>query len=140
MSQINKAQHIYVGNNLRFLHINKGNSSILTKIDILEHLVLSEEAQVVSIVESNVNLSKSDELKPMKGFNFEHKQLFINNIKSSIARTTIAIKDNISYTRMHNLENDQNSIIWLRIKINPKKHVLVMSGYRQYTILKEHKI
>ena len=140
MSQINKAQHIYLGNNLRFLHINKGSSSILSKIDILEHLVLSEEAQVVSIVESNVNLSKSDELKPMKGFNFEHKQLFINNVKSSIARTTIAIKDNLPYTRMFNLENDQNSIIWLRIKINPKKYVLVMSGYRQYTILKEHKI
>ena len=43
-------------------------------------------------------------------------------------------KDSISYERLKQLENENIATIWTKIKITPKKSVLVMGGYRQWKL------
>ena len=134
----NKLMHIYNGN-LKFLHLNKANSNILTKLDLVKNLIQTEEAKVISLVESNVNLNEPDQVSPITNFKFEHKVIKANNITGAMARTTLAIHNSISYTRLYDLEHDCNSLIWVKIRVHTRD-VLVMSGYRQHGLLNEFKL
>ena len=46
------------------------------------------------------------------------------------------IKAGLEYTRMGDLENNINSLIWIKIKLKNRDPILVCSGYRQWTLPK----
>ena len=135
----NKLMHSLHGN-IKLLHLNKSNCNILTKIDLIQDLINQEQPGIISLNESNVTLAKPKETKPFKDYQFEHKSIKVNGITGSMARTTLAIHDKIHYERMYSLETDVNSIIWIKVNIKGHNQVLVMSGYRQQSILKELRV
>ena len=139
MRKINKINHINNGN-IKFLHLNKGSSNILTKIDLITDLVNHELPSIISFNKSNVDLNQPDQLKPIPDYNFEHKSLQVNQVHGSKARTTMAIHHKLDYERMYTLENNINSIIWIKVKIKRQRPILVMSGYRQHKLLDEFQV
>ena len=135
----NKINHIINGNNniikgLKLLHLNKGNSNFLTKITLIKNLINDEKCDVASFVESNVLSTDPDQLKPITGFNHEHKFVKVGPIMSDTARTTMIIREDITYKRRLDLESDINSLIWVEITLGAGPHLLVMSGYRQWQL------
>ena len=52
----------------------------------------------------------------------------------------MAIHHKLDYERMYNLENNINSIIWIKVKIKRQSPTLVMSGYRQHKLLDEFQV
>ena len=122
------------GNNLTLLHLNKGSSSILSKISIIKNLIFQEKADIISLNESNCNVNISKEARPIDGFEAEHKLLTYKGNSTIVSRTTMLIRSGLEYTRMGALENDINSIVWIKIILKNGKPLLVCSGYRQWTL------
>ena len=87
---INKMQHLTNGN-IKFLHLNKGNSNILTKITLIQDLVNQENPSLISLNESNVELNQANQTNPLKEYKFEHKILKINQTIGTKARTSLGI-------------------------------------------------
>ena len=52
------------------------------------------------------------------------------------SRNALMVKEGISYKRRYDLENNTNCMIWIEIKLNTKKSILIMGGYRQWRLLK----
>ena len=134
--ELNKAQHITNGN-IKLLHLNKGNSNILTKLTLIQDLVNCEKPSVISLNESNVELSQTKQTEPIKDNKFEHKQINFNNHICSKARTSVGIHNKLAYERMYNLETGVNSIIWIKLILKKQKPILIMSGYRQFKLFDE---
>ena len=79
---INKINHILFGNinnGIKIAHFNKSSSNILTKITLIRNLVEKESPQILNLCESNVDLTKPEEVHPIDGYYFEHKILIYNN-------------------------------------------------------------
>ena len=56
--------------------------------------------------------------------------------KTNNSRNAILIKNNIVYTRRHNLEDTNTSTIWLELKVPNSKNILIASIYRQWSLPK----
>ena len=130
---INKMQHLTNGN-IKFLHLNKGNSNISTKITLIQDLVNQENPSLISLNESNVELNQANQTNPLKEYKFEHKILKINQTNGTKARTSLDIHLKHDYERMYDLETNLNSIIWIKLNLKKQKPILIMSGYRQYKL------
>ena len=115
----------------------KGNSNILTKLTLIQDLVNCEKPSVISLNESNVELSQTKQTEPIKDYKFEHKQINFNNHICSKARTSVGIHNKLAYERMYNLETGVNSIIWIKLILKKQKPILIMSGYRQFKLFDE---
>ena len=55
----------------------------------------------------------------------------------SKSRLTVVIKDDIQYTRLYNLEEVNVSAIFIKVKINKKKSLVIMCIYRQWALPSE---
>ena len=128
------------GNIIKLLHVNKSSSNILSKISLIQDLFDREQPLVASINESNCVLTEPKQINPIEGYKLEHKLLDINNHVATKARTSMAIKSGTNYERMSSLETDINPIIWIKIKLKQTEPLLICSGYRQWSILEEHKV
>ena len=136
----NKLTKILNGNIIKLLHVNKSSSNILSKISLIQDLFDREQPLVASINESNCVLTEPKQINPIEGYKLEHKLLDINNHVATKARTSMAIKSGTNYERMSSLETDINPIIWIKIKLKQTEPLLICSGYRQWSILEEHKV
>ena len=76
--------HIINGNinHLKLLHLNKSNSNILTKKTLLQNLIDCHEPHCISLVESNADIHRPEDLNPFEGYNSEHKILKLNGVKT----------------------------------------------------------
>ena len=76
---------------IKFLHLNKGNSNILTKITLIQDLVNQENPSLISLNESNVELNQANQTNPLKEYKFEHKILKTNQTIGTKAKTSLGI-------------------------------------------------
>ena len=137
--KLNKIKHTENGNIsknkvtkcIKFLLMNKGNANFERRSDSIKHIIDELTPNIAVIDESNINKNNDDHKNEFPQYDFEHK--FENN--SDITRTTMMFKkDSISYECLKQLENENIATIWTKIKITPKKSVLVMGGYRQWKL------
>ena len=56
---------------------------------------------------------------------------------TKLSRTGLMISNSITYKRRLDLEDEITSTIWIEITIPKSKPLLIMAGYRQWTLLKE---
>ena len=52
------------------------------------------------------------------------------------SRNVILIKNDLIYTRRHDLEDDNTSTIWIELRIPEGKNILISSTNRQWTLPK----
>ena len=95
----NKFNKITNGNikHTRVLFLNKGNSAITTKYDLILDLLEREGVNLAGLGESNFNITDPDHIKLFDDYNIENKLITYNNITSNIARITALIKKGLTY-------------------------------------------
>ena len=126
------------GNNLKLLHLNKGNSTITTKLSLIKNLVTETKPDLILLNESQADINCTDHKNLIPGFNFEHSEACYNSINSKISRVSLEIKTTLNYIRLKDLENPNNHIIIIKVKINKGKDVIIISTYRQWSISDHH--
>ena len=132
--KLNKLIQITNGNIIKLFHLNKSSSNILSKLTLIQDLIDREKPLVCSLNESNCVMTDPKQVNPIAGYTMEHKLLKYNNITTTKARTSMAIKTGTEYVRMLELETDLNSIIWIKVSFKNKDPFLICSGYRQWTL------
>ena len=127
----NKNAHYTFGNkkgSYKLLHWNKGNSDFKNKYDDICMTLDTNQPEFFSIQEANFNIKSNIKIK---GYNIEYNNLIFNN---DIARTVLLIKNNISYKRRYDLENNYISSVWVQVNISKSKYILICSYYRQWQL------
>ena len=127
----NKVCHISNGNTLnchsfKMAHINKGNSNFLNKYDDIARMLDFFKPHLLSIQEANYSIETNVRFR---GYNLEYNQL-TKTYKT--ARTVLLIREDISYERCSNFEDEYISSIWVQIFMSKNKSFYVMSAYRQW--------
>ena len=79
----------------------------------------------------NFNFDAKEIGKAFEGYNIELKKM---NPCPKKARMALFIKKSITYSRLPQYENDLNSFIWIKIKIQNKKPIYFGGGYRQFQL------
>ena len=126
-----KNGNVSIGQNLRILLINKGNSDILTHYDLILNALNTNKPNLCVINESND--SPNDSLED-KFEDFAIEQKFLPGYGKG--RTLLLIRKNVEYERLHSLELPFISTIWLKIKTDSNKIIYFMGGYRCWTLPK----
>ena len=133
----NKAVEIINGSfkvkHLKLLHTNKGPAYFENKIDDMAYIIDRYKPDIMAISESNISKRNLNFKNDFNDYNFELNKMY--DIYG-FSRNAIMVKQGISYKRRYDLENQNNCMIWIEIKINPRKSILFMGGYRQWTLLK----
>ena len=138
---LNKNQHILNGNrralktknHLKIFQLNTGNSKFDTFKDFIVKEIQEAEADIAILSESNMIRNDPVMTNELKNYKFENK-FHQNGTKS---RITVIINPNITYTRMTELEGEETTDIWLKVKTSPRKYVYILCWYRQWHILSE---
>ena len=137
----NKNQHSKNGNvqksrnsnckKLKLLHINKGNSNFKNKITDIQIIINKYNPDIFTIAEANLDKNYTDYVAQFSDYNIELNKMFKI---IGISRNAILIKKQIAYKRREDLEDDETCTIWIEILIKRFKKVLLMGGYRQWTL------
>ena len=116
---------------IEFMLMNKGNSLFHNKSDSIKHIIDDTIPHIAVINESNIVKDNISHQTEHPEYEFEHK--FEAN--GNCTRTSMMLKkDSIDYERMHKLEDPNIATIWVKVKITPKKSILVIGGYRQWRL------
>ena len=83
--------------------------------------------------ESQISTDEVNLNQHFEGYTVENK--FLPGQKR--ARVSVLVSDNLEYERMHMIEDDWISTIWLKIKISRNQSLMLMCGYREWKYLKE---
>ena len=94
----------------------------------MSFIIDTYKPDIMCISEANINSKYMTFTHHFPDYNFEINKM--SNI-SHFSRNAIMIKDGIKYKRRYDLENEKTCIIWIEVKLNKKKSILVMGGYRQ---------
>ena len=120
-------------NNIKLLHWNKGNALWKNKIFYINNAIKDEKPDIFNICEANLNINNIFLSKDHNDYKIETTK---QAVKTGISRTVLLIKNTISYKRRLDLEDDITSSIWIEVKIPNNKAILIMGGYRQWTVPK----
>ena len=137
----NKAQHMKNGNkkagtfvkNLTLMTFNKGSSWYPKHRDMIINLIQNEKPLICCITESCFRPDEKFLATDFPNYKFEHK--FLPGL--GYARVTMMIHTSVEYTRLHNMEDDMLSTIWLKIKTSKKGYMYTMGIYREHRYPKE---
>ena len=133
--QHNKLQHSKNGNHyLNLAHWNKGNTLFTNKTAQIDQLLNVYQPHILSLCEANIEKMINDtNNNTYYDYTIEHTKMadITNN-----SRNIIMIKNNLVYTRRHDLENNNTSTIWIELKVPNCKNLLIASIYRQWSIPK----
>ena len=120
-------------NNLKLYHWNKGSANFNNKLNEIKNLINTNKPDVLNLAEANININDNNFSNNFYDYKIETtKMASVTNI----ARSSLLIKKSIPYKRRHDLEDTITSTIWIEISIPKSKSMLVMGGYRQWTIPK----
>ena len=140
-SSHNTTQHSLTGNRnkhstgYRILHWNKGNTHFHNKINDISHIIETHTPHIMSLSEANVLTNIDTNTYHLHDYNIETTSMAQI---TGISRTALIIKDNIHYTRRHDLEDSHTSTIWIEIHVHKHKSLLLMAGYRQWQLPNTH--
>ena len=137
-SKHNKIQHALNGNrksqkiknHFKIMQLNTGLSNWDTCQDMVQLEVEQAKADIAIIGESNMLEIEPGTKDNFKGYTIENK--FFKGCPRS--RITVLMRENIIYTRLYDLETDNNAGIWLKIKFSKKKYIYMLCVYRQWKL------
>ena len=115
---------------LNIIQINKGSSNLPKHLELIKKLVNDENPSVIVMPESQIKRKESVMRTAFKNYNVEHKF----RTGHDQTRISVFIKDSIEYSRLTDIENSEDSMIWLQIKTGPSKFLTFMGGYREWQI------
>ncbi len=107
-----------------FIHWNKGSSLFHNKTNKIAHILDGFKPHIFSISEANIDIGVDTSTYNIQGYAIEHSIAQ----HTGIARQALLIKDDINYTRRHDLENSDTCTVWVEIHTPNKKSFLVMGG------------
>ena len=134
----NKIMHSINGNkvknkNIKLLHWNEGSALWKNKIFEINNAIKNEKPDIFNICEANINLNDNLFSNDYNDYKLETTK---QASKTNISRSVLLIKNTISYKRRFDLEDILTSSIWIEIRIPNSKPLLIMGGYRQWTVPK----
>ena len=118
---------------LKLIQYNKGNSDFKNKISEIQLLLQNHNPDILCLSEANI---KKDHIYYLKQFPNHDFELSIMHTNVGLARNVIIVKKEVKYIRRMDLENGENSMIWIEVTLPKRKKVLVMGGYRQWSLPK----
>merc|ERR1712081_3216 len=134
----NKKAHSKNGNpeilkdDIKIIQINASNANFTTKIEELQVTIDKTKADIVIISEANVEVKNKDKMTERESkfteFNIVDKTIG-NNDK---ARVSMMISKKIKFKRVHEMEDDENPTIVIKIKEKLGKQLLIIGMYRQW--------
>ena len=109
---------------------NKGNSTMMHRIDTIRHIINEHKPDIFAIQEANLKSTDDIRLAQIQGYFLETDQL----IKSkNLARTVMYISHQIRYKRLEELESKIEPVIWIEIQKNGgNKKIRIQNYYRQW--------
>ena len=78
--------------------------------------------------EADIAKTQNDLATDYKGYVFESK--FMPGIETS--RVSVMIKDDITYEKLYDLEDDYANAIWIKVKAAKNKYIYFQCAYRQW--------
>ena len=118
---------------LKLLHVNKGLANFRKKVTEMRILTDKFSPDIFCIAEANVSRDYKDYMSEFSDYHLELSIMF-NNI--GISRNIILIRKGINYKRRLDLENENLCNIWIEISLGTSRSLLIMGGYRQWSLLK----
>ena len=115
---------------LKVLLINKGTSHIDTHKIVIKNNITRSKADLVVISEAQVGLETNTLDTDYPEYNKELK--FMQGAAKS--RIAVLIRKGISYKRISNIEHDDTSAIFLKIRMTHSKNINVVAIYRQWNL------
>ena len=137
----NKVKHTENGNskekkmkktnkNLYIIQVNKGHSNLPKHLELIKKLINDENPSVMIMPESQKRMDETLLQKAFENYNAEHKF----RIGHDKTRISMFIKNTIEYERLPDIENPEDSNIWVKIKTGTKTGLVLMGGYREWRI------
>ena len=127
--------HATNGNNddkkhLNVVILNKGSSNKDKYIDLLKITVHDESPDILILPESNLKVGENTLSVHFPDFTTESK--YIDGL--GYTRISMLIRKSVIYSRKPEMENPLISTIWIKVKTGKRSSVLIMGGYRQWTL------
>lgn len=119
-------------NKIRIMQWNKGNSLIKNTINEIRDMIEEHKPEVFIINEFNLNKDEDVNITNIDGYKLEVDNLME---KFDVNRTAMYIKNNINYTRVKEVECENESVITIKIGYKNKRKIILTGYYRQWTIL-----
>ena len=131
--QNNKNQQIKNGNHtIKMVQWNKGKANFINKTNELDSILSKHRPNIISICEANINKNNNTETNNRyKDYRIEHTKMSIN---TNLSRNVIMIKEDLIYKRRTDLEDTETSTVWIELKTQRNKPILVASIYRQWSL------
>ena len=136
----NKIMHTLNGNikskqrsHIKIIQVNTGIGKFETSRTLLRKTILDNDPGVTIVSESNMMKNEPDLKTDFEKYKFESK--YMGNMDK--ARMTVIIRSDINFTRLHDLEEDDVSAIFIKVKITKKKSLIIMCMYRQWALPSE---
>ena len=137
----NKVKHTENGNSkekkkkktnkkLYIIQVNKGHSNLPKHLELIKKLINDENPSVMIMPESQIRMDEPLLQKAFENYNAEHKF----RIGHDKTRISMFIKNTIEYERLPDIENPEDSNIWVKIKTGTKTGLVLMGGYREWRI------
>ena len=115
--------------NLIILQWNKGGSPFLNKMDELLMIIKESKPHILIISEANVQQNIHLASMSIQDYNIENDLRLKKNVKGNMV---VYIKNSVNYKRRFDLENEELSNIWIEVKIDDGKKILINGGYREW--------
>ena len=138
-SNRNKECHITNGNickskkSLDIMHWNKGPAHLQNKSNDMNYILDRYKPDIFSLSEANLVISRDNgDIGYLSSYNYEYTDQLAN---FDISRQILIIDKQIVYKRRRDLESKFDCCIWIEIQLKGQKPLLVMGGYRQWSIL-----
>ena len=139
-SNNNKKCHILNGNigksknTLKILHWNKGPAYLQNKCNDMNYVLDRYNPDIFSVSEANMVIHRDNgDIGYLCNYNFEITDQMAN---VELSRQILIINKQIIYKRRKDLESKFDCCIWIEIQLKGQKPLLVMGGYRQWSLLK----
>ena len=102
----------------------------------MQQILDTYKPDIMALSEANINPQKPQIYNDFSEYNIE-----LNKMSETInfSRNAVFINNKISYKRRHDLEENLTCTIWIQINIPKSKPILIMGGYRQWTLLEAMK-
>ena len=120
-------------NRLKLLHVNKGNANFKTKKLEMRILIDKFTPDIFCVAEANVGTDYKDYINEFDDYTFELNLMYKN---IGMSRNIVMIKKGLQYKRRFDLENEIVCNIWIEMNLGTGKSLLLMGGYRQWSLPK----
>ena len=118
-------------NNMKFMHWNKGSAHFFNKTNDIKNVINLNKPDVLNLAEANLSINDIKVSKTSCDYNLEVTKMAE---KTGMSRSVLLIKKSIVYKRRLDLEDVITSTIWIEILVPKSKSILLMGGYRQWTL------